>query len=92
VDETVVVEAPCNCPDCGGELEEAGVEEQALRPAVVDRKVWGGNRTWNGARHQERLMTVLRTARQQHREPITVLADLLRTPGVVAPLALPAPA
>ena len=66
--------------------------EQALRPAVVNRKVWGGNRTWNGARHQERLMTVLRTARQQHREPITVLADLLRTPGVVAPLALPAPA
>jgi transposase len=66
--------------------------EQALRPAVVNRKVWGGNRTWNGGRHQERLMTVLRTARQQHREPITVLADLLRTPGVVAPLALPAPA
>lgn len=66
--------------------------EQALRPAVVNRKVWGGNRTWNGARHQERLMTVLRTARQQHLDPITVLADLLRTPGAIAPLALPAPA
>src|SRR6266566_2893480 len=66
--------------------------EQALRPAVVNRKVWGGNRTWNGASHQERLMTVLRTARQQHRDPIAVLADLLRTPGVVAPLALPEPA
>ncbi len=66
--------------------------EQALRPAVVNRKVWGGNRTWNGASHQERLMTVLRTARQQHRDPIAVLADLLRTPGAVAPLALPAPA
>ena len=64
--------------------------EQALRPAVVNRKVWGGNRTWNGASHQERLMTVLRTARQQHRDPIAVLADLLRTPGAVAPLALPA--
>jgi transposase len=66
--------------------------EQALRPAVVNRKVWGGNRTWNGARHQERLMTVLLTARQQHREPMTVLADLLRTPTSMAPLALPAPA
>ncbi len=66
--------------------------EQALRPAVVNRKVWGGNRTWNGASHQELLMTVLRTARQQHRDPIAVLADLLRTPGAVAPLALPAPA
>jgi transposase len=66
--------------------------EQALRPAVVNRKVWGGNRTWNGARHQERLMSVLRTARQQQCDPIIVLADLLRTPGSVAPLALPAPA
>jgi hypothetical protein len=23
--------------------------EQAVRPAVVNRKVWGGNRTWRGA-------------------------------------------
>lgn len=66
--------------------------EQALRPAVVNRKVWGDNRSWNGARHQECLMTVLSTARQQHREPITVLADLLRTPRSIAPVALPAPA
>jgi transposase len=66
--------------------------EQALRPAVVNRKVWGGNRTWTGARHQERLMSVLRTARQQDFDAITVLADLLRNPGSVAPLSLPAPA
>jgi transposase len=65
--------------------------DQALRSAVVNRKVWGGNRTWNGARHQERLMTVLRTARHQQRNPVTVLADLIRTPGSVAPLLLPAP-
>lgn len=31
-----------------------------VRPAVVNRKVWGGN--WTVARHQERLMTVVRTA------------------------------
>ena len=66
--------------------------EQAIRPAVVNRKVWGGNRTWNGARHQERLMSILRTARQQQCDPIIILADLLRTPGSVAPLAVPAPA
>jgi transposase len=66
--------------------------EQALRPAVVNRKVWGGNRTWRGARHQERLMTVLRTACQQHKNPVAVLTDLLRIPGSVAPLALPLPA
>ena len=66
--------------------------EQALRPAVVNRKVWGGNRTWTGARHQERLMSVLRTSRQQLKNPVTILADLLRAPGSLAPLALPAPA
>ena len=66
--------------------------EQALRPAVVNRKVWGGNRTWKGARHQERLMSVLCTSRQQHEDPVTILADLLRAPGSVAPLELPAPA
>jgi transposase len=66
--------------------------EQALRPAVVNRKVWGGNRTWTGARHQERLMSVLRTSRQQLKDPVSILADLLRAPGSVAPLALPVPA
>ncbi len=66
--------------------------EQALRPAVVNRKSWGGNRTWTGARHQEKLMSVLRTSRQQLKNPVAIFADLLRTPESVAPLALPAPA
>ncbi|HSH23024.1 MAG TPA: IS66 family transposase, partial [Acidimicrobiales bacterium] len=39
--------------------------EQGIRPAVVNRKVWGGNRTERGAEHQSRLMTFLRTAHQQ---------------------------
>jgi transposase len=39
--------------------------EQAIRPAVVNRKVWGGNRTWNGAEVQSILMTILVTANQQ---------------------------
>lgn len=38
--------------------------EQSLRPAVVNRKVWGGNRTRPGSRAQATLMSVLRTARQ----------------------------
>lgn len=38
--------------------------EQALRPAVVNRKVWGGNRTWIGARAQSVLSSVLRTCMQ----------------------------
>jgi transposase len=66
--------------------------EQAIRPAVVNRKVWGGNRTWRGASSQERLMTILQTSHQQGQDPIPIIADLLRSPvPVVAPL-LPAPA
>lgn len=54
--------------------------EQGLRPAVVNRKTWGGNRTWAGAATQERLMTILRSCRQQALDPIHELADLLRQP------------
>jgi transposase len=38
--------------------------EQATRPAVVNRKVWGGNRTWPGAKAQEVLMSVLQTCQR----------------------------
>ena len=51
--------------------------EQAMRPAAVNRKVWGGNRTAAGAHAQSVLMTVLRTARQQLRDTLRLLADLL---------------
>jgi transposase len=39
--------------------------EQAIRPAVVNRKVWGGNRTWAGAATQNVLMSVLQTCEQR---------------------------
>jgi transposase len=39
--------------------------EQAIRPAVVNRKVWGGNRTWPGAATQGILTSVLRTCAQR---------------------------
>jgi transposase len=52
--------------------------EQALRPAVVNRKVWGGNRTTAGAQAQSILMSLLRTCTQQHRDPLTFLSRLLR--------------
>jgi transposase len=54
--------------------------EQAIRPAVVNRKVWGGNRTWRGAATQSRIMTVLRTAAQQSLDPIDYLTRLARAP------------
>ncbi|MCA1698236.1 MAG: IS66 family transposase [Actinobacteria bacterium] len=54
--------------------------EQAIRPAVVNRKNWGGNRTPHGAQVQQTLMSVIRTSRQQDVCPIALLADLLRQP------------
>jgi transposase len=41
--------------------------EQALRPMVVTRKVWGGNRTERGANTQSILVSILHTCRQQLR-------------------------
>ena len=55
--------------------------EQAIRPAVVNRKHWGGNRTHHGAHVQQTLMSVIHTARQQDTCPIALLADLLRQPA-----------
>lgn len=52
--------------------------EQAIRPAVVNRKVWGGNRNENGASAQAILMSVLRSAAQQERDALTLISDLLR--------------
>jgi transposase len=54
--------------------------EQAIRPAVVARKVWGGNRTTNGAHTQEVLTSVLRTSHQRGVDPLPNLAALLRSP------------
>jgi len=55
--------------------------EQAIRPAVVNRKVWGGNRTWVGAETQGRIMSLLRTAAQRGIDPIDFLVCLARAPS-----------
>jgi transposase len=52
--------------------------EQALRPAVVNRKVWGGNRTPAGADAQSILMSVLRTCGQQGRDALAFISQILR--------------
>jgi transposase len=59
--------------------------EQALRPAVVTRKMsGGGNRTARGAQTQQVLATILRTAAQRGLDRTALLAQLLqaRTPTV----------
>jgi transposase len=50
--------------------------EQAIRPAVVNRKVWGGNRTWIGAHAQAALSSVLVTCHQLLRSPILFLTEV----------------
>ncbi|MDQ3973783.1 MAG: IS66 family transposase [Actinomycetota bacterium] len=52
--------------------------EQAIRPAVVNRKPWGGNASDRGARTTQTITGVLATARLQARDPIAVLTPVLR--------------
>jgi transposase len=52
--------------------------EQAIRPAVVNRKVWGGNRTWAGAHAQEILMSVLQTCKRLGRSGLDFVSRTLR--------------
>jgi transposase len=52
--------------------------ELAIRFGVILRKVWGGNRTWAGARAQAVLMSVWRTCWQQGRSALDFLSQLLR--------------
>jgi len=54
--------------------------EQALRPAVVNRKVWGGNRTEAGAVAQSILMTVLFTAAKLKRDGMQFVSQVLCSP------------
>jgi predicted alpha/beta-hydrolase family hydrolase len=59
----------------------------AIRFGVILRKVWGGRRTWAGARAQSVLMSVWRTCWQQGRSALDFLSQLLR--GTPVALALP---
>ena len=53
--------------------------EAAIRPMVVARKTWGGNRTWNGARTQQILASALRTCWQQGKDAFQQFVTLLRS-------------
>jgi transposase len=61
--------------------------ELAIRFGVILRKVWGGSRTWAGARAQSVLMSVWRTCWQQGRSALDFLSQLLR--GMPMALAQP---
>jgi transposase len=61
--------------------------ELAIRFGVILRKVWGGSRTWVGARAQSVLMSVWRTCWQWGRSAVEFLSQLLR--GTPVALAMP---
>ena len=51
--------------------------EQALKVPIVNRKVWGGNRTQAGAQAQSVLQSVLATCQQQAVSFLHFLSDCL---------------
>src|SRR5262249_28001430 len=55
--------------------------EQAIRPAVGNRKVWGGNRTAAGTRAQGVLMSVVETCRRQAHSVVDYVSQSLRAFG-----------
>ena len=57
--------------------------ERAIRGMVIARKVWGGNRNWEGAHTQQILVSVLRTCWQQGKDAFTRCVRLLRAPRTV---------
>jgi len=52
--------------------------ERALRPAVVMRKITGGNRSKTGAKAWSILASVMRTAEQQGRDVVATIKTLLQ--------------
>jgi len=54
--------------------------EQAVRPRAVNRKVWGGNRTWAGANTYGVIVSVLATAAKHGVDGLDYLAARARGP------------
>lgn len=63
---------------CPGLDATNNVSERAIRGMVIARKVWGGNRTWEGAHTHQILASVLRTCWQQGKDAFTRCVRLLR--------------
>jgi len=65
---------------CPGIEATNNTGERAMRPPVVARKTWGGNRTHNGARAQQILTSILRTCWQQGKDSFNAFTKLMRSP------------
>ena len=76
---------------CPGLAATNHAAERAIRGMVIARKVWGGSRTWEGARTQQVLVSVLRTCWQQGKDAFVRLVGLLRSPQAVTLDLVPGP-
>lgn len=80
---------------CPGLEATNNLVERVLRFLVVVRKNWGGNRTPRGARAQAVLTSILATAKQQGKNAIDLLVELLcssdpsKILDIVPPVQLP---
>jgi hypothetical protein len=80
---------------CPGLEATNNLVERILRFLVVVRKNWGGNRTQRGARAQAVLTSILATAKQQGKNAIDLLVELLcssdpsKILDIVPPIQLP---
>ena len=63
---------------CPGLDATNNAAERAIRGMVIARKVWGGNRTWQGAHTHQILTSVLRTCWQQGKDAFARGVRLLR--------------
>ena len=78
-------------------LRNAGIDatnhraEQALKMPIVNRKVWGGNRTEDGAAAQGILASVLKTLALSGGQVVDWISALLRNPAGTT-LLIPLPA
>jgi transposase len=64
-----------------GEVEATNwPAKQAIRPAVVNRKLCGGNRTSSGAKAQSILTSFLRTGQQRGLNSLALFSTILRSP------------
>ena len=69
---------------CPGLDATNNAAERAIRGMGIARKVWGGNRTWDGApRTHQILASVLRTCWQQGKDSFARGVRLLRAPCAV---------
>jgi len=64
--------------------------EQAIRFGVVNRKVSGGNRTWEGAKTQSTLMSVIQSGGVRSFSPIGFLINALAALTAPKPILTPA--